>query len=104
MVARIRKNDTVVVRSGRDKGEQGTVLEVLPKEGKLMVKGLGIITRHVKARKQGDIAGIRKEESYLRLSQVMPVCPSCKKGCRVTAKVMDNGNKSRACHHCKEII
>ena len=104
MVARIRKNDTVIVRSGRDKGEQGTVLEVLPKEGKVLVKGVALVTRHIKARKQGDIAGIRKEEGYLKLSQVMPLCPSCQKGCRVTAKVMDNGNRSRACHRCKEII
>lgn len=104
MIARIKKNDTVVVRSGRDKGEQGTVLQVLPKEGKVLVKGVGLITRHVKARKQGDVAGIKKEEGYLDLSKVMPVCPSCKKGCRVATKVMDNGNKSRACHHCKEII
>lgn len=104
MIARIKKNDMVVVRSGRDKGAHGTVLEVLPKEGKVLVKGVGLITRHIKAKKQGDNSGIRKEEGYLQLSQVMPVCASCKKACRVTIKVMDDGGKSRACHRCEKVI
>jgi large subunit ribosomal protein L24 len=103
MIARIKKNDTVIVRSGKDKGAQGTVLEVLPKEGKVLIKGVGLITRHVKARKQGDIAGIRKEERHLQLSQVMPLCSSCKKACRVTIKVHNNA-KMRACHRCEQII
>lgn len=103
-MVRIKKNDTVVVLSGRDEGEQGTVIEVLPKEGKVMVKGLAMITRHVKARKQGDVAGIKKQESYLKTSQVMPVCPSCKKPCRINAKVLDDGKKSRMCNRCKEIM
>src|SRR5579872_6568727 len=98
MVAHVRKNDTVVVLSGKDKGEQGTVIEVLPEEGKVMVKGLALVTRHMKARKQGDVAGIKKQESYLKLSQVMPICPSCKKPCRINTKQLENGKKSRMCN------
>jgi|SRR5579862_6851051 len=104
MVAHVRKNDTVVVLSGRDKGEQGTVIEVLPKEGKVMVKGLAIVTRHVKPRKQGDVGGIKKQESYLNLSQVMLVCSSCKKPSRVNAKMLENGKKARVCNRCKELM
>ena len=61
MVARIKKNDTVVVLSGKDKDKNGTVIEVLPKKGKVLVKGIALKTRHVKARKQGDVPGIKKE-------------------------------------------
>ena len=65
MVARIKKNDTVVVLSGKDKGKTGSVIEILPKKGKVMVKGVAVVTRHVKARKQGEVPGIKKEETYI---------------------------------------
>ena len=105
MTARIRKNDTVVVLSGKSKGEQGIVIDILPEKGKLMVKGLAMVTRHVKARKQGEVGGIKKQESYLKVSQVMPVCSSCKKPCRINIKNIDEtGRNARACNRCKEII
>jgi large subunit ribosomal protein L24 len=104
MLARVKKNDTVIVLSGRDKGEEGTVLEVLPTLGKVKVKGLRMATKHLKATKQGESGGIKKVETYLNLSQVMPVCASCKKGCRIVAKESGNGKKVRACHRCEEII
>lgn len=105
MTARIRKNDTVVVLSGKDKGEQGTVIDILPEKGKIMIKGLAMITRHVKPRKQGEVGGIKKQESYLELSKVMPVCSSCKKPCRINVKDNDKtGKNARACNRCKEII
>lgn len=101
MIARIKKNDTVIVISGKDKGKQGMVLEVLPSKQKVVVKDVAVVTRHVKARRQGETAGIRKEEAYLNLSKVMPICSSCKKPCRVQVKITD-GNKARSCQHCKE--
>ena len=70
MVARIKKNDTVVVLSGKDKDKKGSVIEVLPKKGKVLVKDVAIVTRHAKARKQGEVAGIRKEESYINASKL----------------------------------
>lgn len=103
-MSHIKKNDTVVVLSGRSKGEQGTVIEVVPEKGKVMVKGVALVTRHVKAKKQGDVSGIKKQESYLNISQVMPICPSCKKPARVNAKEQSNGKKARACNRCKEIM
>ena len=104
MVARVKKNDTVLVIAGKDKGKQGAVLEVLPSKNKVMVKDVSVVTRHVKARRQGEIAGIRKEESYLHLSKVMPVCSSCKKPCRVQLKEIENGARARSCHRCKEVF
>lgn len=104
MVARIKKNDTVVVLSGKDKGKKGTVIEVVPKKDKVMVKDVAVVTRHVKARKQGDVAGIKKEERYIKLSMVMPICSSCKTPCRVNTKVIEDNNRVRACNRCEEIF
>ena len=102
MVSRIRKNDNVVVICGRDKGKQGTVISVNPKKGKVLVKGVEIITKHVKAKRQGENSRIVKEEGFLNTCKVMPVCPSCKKPCRVGVKFLDDGKKVRSCHRCKE--
>jgi large subunit ribosomal protein L24 len=102
MIARVRKDDTVVVLSGKDKGKQGLVIAILPKKGKVMVKDVAVMTRHVKARKAGELAGIRKEESFIDLSNVMPVCSSCKKACRINSKNLDSGEKVRVCNRCKE--
>lgn len=104
MIAHVKKNDVVVVLSGKSKGEQGSVIEVLPHQNKVMVKGVALVTRHYKARKQGDVSGIKKQESYLKLSQVMPVCPSCKKATRINAQEQSKGKKVRICNRCKETM
>jgi len=103
-MARIKKNDTVLVLSGKDKGKRGTVAEVLPKKGKVLVQGVNVVIRHAKARKQGDTAGIRHEERPFDISNVMPICPYCKKPCRVGAKFLEDEKKVRVCAGCKEII
>lgn len=102
MVARVKKNDTVVVLNGRDKGRQGTVLEILPKKNKVIVKGCALVTRHVKPKKQGQAGGIKKQETFLTISQVMPVCLSCNKPCRVNTQVLENGTRVRVCNRCKK--
>lgn len=102
MVARVKKDDMVMVLSGKDKGKQGSVIAILPKKGKVMVKEVAVMTKHVKARKAGEISGIRKEESFIDLSNVMPVCSSCKKACRVNSKSLDSGKRIRVCNRCKE--
>ena len=104
MVARIKKNDTVVVLSGKDKDKKSTVIEVLPKKGKVLVKDIGMVTRHVKARKQGEVSAIKKEERYINASLVMPVCVACKRACRVNAKIMEDGKRARICNRCQEIF
>lgn len=104
MVARIKKNDSVVVLSGKDKGKKGSVLAISPKTGKVLVKDVAVATRHVKAKKQGDVAGIRKEESFIDITRVMPVCTSCNKPCRVGSKALEDGKRVRVCVRCKEIF
>lgn len=104
MIARIKKNDTVVLIAGKEKGQQGPVIEVWPKKDKVLVKGLGVVKRHTKARKRGEVAGIKSIESFFPLCKVMLICGSCKKACRVQAKKLDDGTHVRICHRCKEIV
>ncbi len=99
---RVKKNDTVTVLTGKDKNKIGTVIDILPKEGKVKVSGVAIVTKHVKAKRQGDVAGIKKYESFIDSSNVMPICRSCKKPCRVKIAVLEDGNKSRTCVRCTE--
>lgn len=99
MIARIQKNDMVVVLSGKDKGKQGAVIEVLPKKDKVLVKGVAMVTRHRKARQSGESSGISRQESYLPLSKVMPVCSICKKACRVGSGITE-GKRVRNCRQC----
>ena len=93
----VKKGDTVVVVSGDDKGVRGEVLETSPKEGKVIVKGVNIVTRHVKPRKQGDQGGIVKVEGAMYASKVQLYCPKCDKGIRPGAvyKVDKDGLKTK---------
>lgn len=104
MVARIKKNDTVCVISGKDKGKTGQIIAILPKKGKVVVKGVAVVTKHVKARHQGQVAGIKKEEAFIALTKVMPICSACNKPCRTGTTVLEDGQKSRNCSRCKEIF
>ena len=76
MLVRIKKNDTAIVLSGKDRGKTGTVLRVDHKKGKVMVKDIAVLTHHVKPRKQGEKGGIKRDESFSPVAKVMPVCPS----------------------------
>jgi large subunit ribosomal protein L24 len=104
MIARIKKNDVVQVLSGKNKGKQGAVIAILPKKGKVMIKGIAVATHHVKPRRAGEPGGIRKEERFIDVSCVMPVCSACKKASRVNTKQLDTGKNVRECNRCKEIF
>lgn len=95
----VKKNDTVVVLSGKDKGKQGKVLSVNPEAGKVVVEGVSVATRHQKARRQGEEGGIVKKETPIYACKVMTVCPKCNKATRVANKIVD-GKKVRVCKHC----
>ena len=99
MAMNVKKGDTVVVLSGKDKGKHGTVLGTVPSEDKVVVEGVNMVTCHVKPRKQGETGGIVQREAALYASKVQVVCPKCKKGTRVAHKV-ENGKKIRVCKHC----
>lgn len=93
-----------MIITGRDKGKVGSILQISPKDSKVLVEGVAIVTRHRRARKQGEVSKIEKIESYINDSKVMPVCPACQKPTRVGAKVADSGERKRACKRCSEIF
>ncbi len=96
----IRKDDTVVVLSGRDKGKQGKVIVADPKGGKVIVEGISVAKVHQKPRKQGDEGGIIKKETPIYASKVMRVCPKCNKPTRTAHGVNAEGKKVRICKKC----
>ncbi len=97
----VKKNDTVVILSGNDRGKKGKVLEVSPKEGKVIVEGCHVVTKHVKPRKMGDPGGIIKAEGAIYASKVQVVCPHCNKPTRVGYTVDDERQKVRVCKNPK---
>lgn len=100
----IRKNDKVHVLTGRDKDKEGVVIDIFPKKGKVVIQGLGMAVRHAKQRKASETAGIKKIETLFDISNVMPVCPACKKPSRVNGKVTAEGKKVRSCNRCEEVF
>ena len=96
----IRKNDTVQVIAGRDKGKRGRVLEVDAKHGRLLVEHAQMVKKHVRPNPQRQIkGGIAEREGPLHLSNVMLVCPSCGP-VRVAKQVEDDGRTNRVCRKC----
>ncbi len=101
---KIRKNDTVVITAGKDKGKTGKVRRVLPKENRVFVEGLNMIKRHSRARRAARQAGIIELEAPIHGSNVMLVCNKCTKPTRIGFKVLDDGKKVRICRSCQEVI
>lgn len=96
----VKSGDNVIILSGKDRGKKGKVLEVSPSEGKVIVEGRNMVTKHVKPRKMGEQGGIVKAEGPMYASKVMIVCPKCGQPTRVTHKVLGDGTRSRLCKHC----
>ena len=97
---RIKKGDNVQVLSGNDKGKTGEVLEVIPKTGKIIVKGINIRKKHVKPRKQGEEGGIIPVECSIYSAKVNVVCPKCNKATRIGYEKDKDNNKVRICKKC----
>ena len=103
MLNRIKKNSTVVVISGKDKGKQGAVIELSLSKNLVKVKDVAVVSHYKKARGQGETSGIVKAEAFIDMSKVMPVCGSCKKATVPRVKFVDN-KKMLTCKRCEEII
>jgi len=101
---KIRKNDTVVVIAGKDKGKKGKVRRTLPKKNRVLVEGLNMIKRHSRARRAARQAGIIELEAPIHVSNVMLLCDRCAKPTRVGFKILDDGKKVRICRSCQEVI
>jgi large subunit ribosomal protein L24 len=98
----VKKNDTVVVISGKDKGKQGKILAAMPSQGKVIVEGANLLTKHVRPRNAQEAGGRIEQEGAMFASKVMLYCDKCKKATRIAYKFLDNGDKVRACKKCGE--
>lgn len=87
MAMNVKKGDTVVVLSGKDKGRRGKVQATVPSESKVVVEGVNMVTCHTKPRRQGEEGGIVKREAAIAACKVQVVCPKCGKATRVGHKV-----------------
>ncbi|WP_416197350.1 MAG: 50S ribosomal protein L24 [Sporanaerobacter sp.] len=100
----IKSGDTVVVISGKDKGKKGKVLTALPKENKVIVQGVNMLTKHQKAQGPMQQGGIIHQEGPINVSKVMYYCDKDKQGVRVGYKFLENGDKVRICKKCGEVL
>jgi large subunit ribosomal protein L24 len=98
----VRRDDEVIVISGDDKGKRGKVRAVSRKEGKLMVSGVNVVSKHVKPRRQGQPGGIIKTEGAIYACKVQLYCSRCGKGVRIKQLIGDDKSKVRLCAKCGE--
>ena len=99
----VKKNDTVIVLSGKDKGKKGKIMVAFPQAERVIVQNANMITRHVKPRRQGEQGGRIEKEGTIHASNVMLVCPKCGKATRHAVKLAD-GKKIRVCKKCGQTI
>ena len=101
----LRKNDNVLVVTGKDKGKRGRVLRIDPDKNRLIVEGVNVIKRHTKPNPQRNIkGGIVEREAGLHASNVQLVCPECGKATRVGRRVLSDGRKVRICRKCEGVV
>jgi len=102
MKMKIKKGDNVIILLGKDRGKTGKVTAVLPKEGKIVVDKVNILTRHTKPRKQGDAGGIIKSEGAFYACKAQVVCSKCGVATRVGRRKLTDGTNVRYCKKCDE--
>lgn len=102
MKVHVKKNDTVIVISGKDKGKTGEVLKVYPKTGKVLVQGVNIVKKHQKASRTQAESAIIEREAAINSSKVMLFCKKCKTATRISNQLLEDGTKVRVCKKCGE--
>jgi large subunit ribosomal protein L24 len=101
----IRKNDTVLIITGKDRGKRGRVLKVLPDKNRLIVEGMNLIKRHTRPNPGKNIkGGIVEREASVHASNAQLVCPECGAQTRVGRKVLGDGRKVRVCRKCEGVV
>jgi large subunit ribosomal protein L24 len=101
----IRRNDNVVVITGKDRGKRGRVLKVVPSTNRLVVEGVNFIKRHTKPNPQRQVkGGVVEREAALHASNVQLVCPECGKPTRLGRKILGDGRKVRICRKCEGVV
>jgi len=100
----IRKNDSVMVISGKERGKTGKVLRVNPKEDAVIIERINVVKRHTKPRGPQQAGGIVEKEASIPASNIMIMCDKCNAPVRIGHKVLADGNKIRVCRRCAEAL
>lgn len=100
----VKTGNTVVVLSGKERGKQGKIIATSPKEGKVIIEGVNMVSKHVKPRKMGEAGGIIKTPGAMYACKVQLVCKHCNKPTRVAHKILEDGKKVRVCKKCGESL
>ena len=104
MFVQIRKNDSVMVISGKERGKTGKVLRVNPKEDAVIIERINVVKRHTKPRGPQQAGGIVEKEASIPASNIMIMCDKCNAPVRIGHKVLADGNKVRVCRRCAEAL
>jgi large subunit ribosomal protein L24 len=99
---KLRKGDKVKVIAGNDRGREGEVVRVYPQEGRILVKGVGMITRHQRPTQRQREGGIIEREGTIPMNSVLVICPECDKPTRVGFQIAETGEKLRLCKQCQK--
>jgi large subunit ribosomal protein L24 len=102
MALHIRKNDSVMVIAGRERGKTGKVLKVMPKENRALIERVNLVKRHARPRGPQQPGGILEKEAPIHLSNLMVMCDKCNAPVRVGRKILGDGSKARICRRCGE--
>lgn len=101
----VRKNDNVIIVTGKDRGKRGRVLKVLPERNRIVIEGMNFIKRHTRPNPQQNIkGGIVERESSLHASNVQIVCPECSAPTRIGHRLLGDGRKVRICRKCDGVM
>ncbi len=100
----IKKNDTVMVIAGKDKGKSGKVLRIMTKKDRVIVEKVNMIKRHMKPNQQNRQGGILEKEGPLHVSNLMLICSKCTDPTRVGYRILEDNRKVRYCKKCDEVI
>lgn len=102
--AHIRKNDIVMVITGKEAGKTGKVIQIIPSSGKVIVDGVNVVKRHTKPTQKNPQGGIMDKPAAIDLSNVMLYCEKCKKVTRIKKTTNEDGKRVRQCKHCQSIL
>jgi large subunit ribosomal protein L24 len=100
----VKKNDTVMVMAGKEKGKSGKVLRVYPDKGRVLIESVNVVKRHTRPTQANQDGGIIEKEAALAISNVMLVCAACSKPTRTGVRLLEDGSKARFCKKCNEIV
>lgn len=103
-MAKIKREDTVTVLAGKDRGKKGKVLRVYPQVEKVLVEGVNVVKKHMRANRDNPKGGIVEVERPLHMSNVMFICPRCGKQSKIANKILTDGTKKRTCKKCQEVL